>query len=46
MQKYSKKIKIKFTMSIFVLGSSKIKILDVALSFAIRLWGRVLDDGD
>jgi hypothetical protein len=44
MPKYSKK-KI-FTMSIFVLDLSKIKIPDVALSLVIRLKGRVLDEGD
>jgi hypothetical protein len=44
MPKYSKK-KI-FTMSIFVLGLSKIKIPDVVLSLVIRLRGRVLDEGD
>ena len=43
---FKKKKKKKFTMLVFVLGSSKIKISDVALSLAIRLWGRVLDDGD
>jgi hypothetical protein len=37
MPKYSKKEI--FTMSIFVLGSSKIKIPDVALSLVIRLRG-------
>jgi hypothetical protein len=35
-----------FIVSIFVLGSSKIKIIDVALSPVIRLRGRVLDKGD
>ena len=33
-------------MSIFVLGISKIKILDVALSLVIRLRRGVLDEGD
>jgi hypothetical protein len=35
-----------FNVSTFVLGSSKIKILDVSLSFVISLRGRVLDEGD
>jgi hypothetical protein len=37
-KKFQKEI---FTMSIYVLGLSKIKIPDVALSLAMRLKGRV-----
>jgi hypothetical protein len=35
-----------FIVSIFMPGSSKIKIIDVALGLVIRLSGRVLDEGD